>query len=282
MKQISEIKSLMVVAMLSMSLGVMGQKAVSTGVYREKSITREDGITIPAYLEHYKVLESELSLDIVVWGNLATADKSDNIRFRLWRQPQVLETESIDTASHEIRNIDVTKNSYKVQWFNDQPRYSGAQLGTWVTELYEKSTLTPTAQTIINTLTEKNTNKAGKFAGVWRLLGFVNQDSKRIIITPNGQPCYKFHGDDVTVQLFGEDYISLATEEVEVQGLIRKTEYLGDDLVREQDNPCIIHWIGNDLMKVTYVPVDGDSPTTELWLRTEIPADLKMLFQQVK
>ena len=282
MKQNWKKKSLMVVTMLSMSMGVMGQKAVSTGVYREKSITREDGTTIPAYVEHYKVLESDLSLDIAVWGDLTKADKSENIRFRLWHQPQVLETEVIDTASHEIRNIDVTKNSYKVQWFNDQPRYSGALLGTWVTEQYEKSTLTPTAQTIINTLTGKNTSKAGKFAGAWKILGFVSQDGKRTIITPNGQPCYKFHGDDVTVQLFGEDIARLANEEVEVQGLIRKTEYLGDDLVREQGNPCIVRWIGRDMMEVSYVPVDGGRPLTELWLRTEIPTDLKQVFQQVK
>jgi len=285
-------QSIILGIIISMTIGINGLFAQEAGWYRLTKHCGEDGkyILPPKNWEIYKNLfeNGHGNMTMFHYRIDDTYSVFDNeVRFTCW----------YDTVSTICTNLNLlpksiveagwgvyepTENDFKIRWFNNQPQYKIFPQNTWVTEVLTKVKPSATVEAIDELLSvdfeEKDTTS---LLGKWECTGLVVDGT---IVKPNVR----------NIKVYGE-HLSLLytrpkeyTEEggippsVMFHGSIRRVEYISKemtrifdtkleaytskDVIRENDNPCIVYWIGCNKYHLVYI--NGvDTPVEEIWER---------------
>ena len=274
------LRLLLLITAICLTSSLKAQQAYN-GIYQLKQLSGEDGVKKPAptEIDQYKICEDNTMLFLTTWGHLN--DGTKQIRFSIRREAKAPNAKDIkDSESKEVRVNDVTKNSFKLMWYNNLPNFSLFPQQTWVTEDWQRQTFAPTPKAIWETMAMLDFAKSdNKLLGMWKFKGTIKKQGygESYEYTPSSGDYYKIYGKEVSI-MFSEYVPIIWKEGFSLIGDVRTVEYYAEDVTRENDNPCIIQWVGNEFIQVTYVSEEKSETINEIWQRVEINSEVKDLF----
>ena len=274
-------KKLLYLAMVICLPGGVKAQQANNGIYQLKQLCGEDGVYKPAptEIDQYKICEDHSMFFLTTWGQLN--DLTTQIRFSIRREAKAPNANDVkDSESKEVRVTDVTKNAFKLKWFNNLSNYTLFPRGTWVTEEWHRQSFTSTPKAIWETMAMQDFEKSdNKLLGLWKYAGTIKKQGygDSYDYTPTSGDFYKIYGKDFSI-MFSE-YKPLAwMDGFSLVGDIRTVKYYAEDATRENNNPCIIQWIGNEFIQVTYISEEKKETINEIWQRVEMDSEVRNLF----
>lgn len=259
------------------------------GIYTMTQLCGEDGEYTDTPFDQYKLVDPSGKLyNLNFRFDEQEKEGSKQVTFYINRETYTTEV-SEETSTVQI--FDVKKNEFKLKWFNNLTFYDTFPKGTFVTEKWSTELKTLHAIDLKETMKTKRSQK-NRLLGVWKAVGGTKcvHDS----ICPHDDCQIRTLDDEIKIlllKIYGKDASILSgpkgqrlvTKNSESSihisnGMLRRVEYLSDDMTMENGDPCLIEWLTENRIKLTYKNQSSGDVCHEVWERVSLPVYLGEYF----